>query len=533
MLAILTTLAGCNPPPDDETEVVCENIGTQGGTVTSADSVLTIALRPGALQSDQEVCIRPAARPPDGPPLVEGPAYRVSPTMILAVPSSVGYRYTLPNNPSIVKIRAADYQAGVGHWLAVPTTRIDELNQLVTASDDELAMFYALEGDAFGGTTTGTTTTGTGTTSTSTTGTTSTTTGDESSTGGLEETGSDTTDAGTTSTSTSTSTSAAESSDGGAEVSSSDTGSDTAVGGCDGLPEPPLAVMALGTPFSMGDNEDIAMRGDGTIIGARTEGMRFLTAVDGDGGSLGLVPGFPDLPQAILGLAVSPSGDTIMAVTGNAGVYRVPAGGAADPDQVSPQPTSNGIYVDDAGAVWVTLFGNDAIVRITDVAAEAPVATPILAGAEDQVVEPNGIFLDEARGRLYWSNYSTADIYTATVDAQGVAGTPELIASDTDAGARWDGVTMDSCGHLYVVDQPDGAACRVKRILLADDGTAVDGTVTSLAADGAFGVGCSNAKFGFGFDDETYNESLFVTNPTNGGLYRMDVGVTGYPIPLP
>ena len=70
---------------DDDTDVARAEVGPEGGTVVSADSVLTIAILPGALEETIQLTIERS----DDPPEVFGPAYAVHPNLDLAVPATV------------------------------------------------------------------------------------------------------------------------------------------------------------------------------------------------------------------------------------------------------------------------------------------------------------------------------------------------------------------------------------------------------------------------------------------------------------
>lgn len=148
-------LAGCNE--SDDPRCVRTSVGRGGGQVSSHDGVLTLVFVPGALENAEEIEICPS----DSPPLIFGPAYRVKPDVSLQLDAEVTYARRLPNDPTgvaVAAIRKADFEAGNGNWIKLPSIEVDTQNELVTATDSELSLFYGLlQGDDVSGTTSSTT----------------------------------------------------------------------------------------------------------------------------------------------------------------------------------------------------------------------------------------------------------------------------------------------------------------------------------------------------------------------------------------
>lgn len=137
---------GCNEPPQDS-ELARAVIGPRGGLLTSADSVLTIAIPPGALEEDVELFIERS----DEPPEVFGRAYLVRPNPELRYDATITYRQELPDDTSGLAVGAVDvteYEADRGRWLPLPLLRVDRRAKLVSGLDDGLSIFYALLDDA-------------------------------------------------------------------------------------------------------------------------------------------------------------------------------------------------------------------------------------------------------------------------------------------------------------------------------------------------------------------------------------------------
>ncbi|MCB9718767.1 MAG: VCBS repeat-containing protein [Myxococcales bacterium] len=138
-------LGACGEPT--HADAVRKTIGPEGGLITSHDGVLTIVLLPGALSSEVEVEVFPS----DEPPPIFGLTYRVRPDIELMFDAQVSYHRVLPSNPNAATIGAIhldDYTGEMGYWRPLPRLSLDVEEQLVTATDDELALYYGLLEDA-------------------------------------------------------------------------------------------------------------------------------------------------------------------------------------------------------------------------------------------------------------------------------------------------------------------------------------------------------------------------------------------------
>lgn len=149
VLSLGMGLGGCQDAPES-TEHARRVIGPAGGVITSTDSVLTLAIPPGALEQEVELFIERS----DEPPAVFGPAYLVRPNPELRYDISVTYRQELPDDTSglaVVAVDALEYEEGRGHWEPLPLLRVDRQAKLVSGLDDGVSIFYALldaaEGD--------------------------------------------------------------------------------------------------------------------------------------------------------------------------------------------------------------------------------------------------------------------------------------------------------------------------------------------------------------------------------------------------
>jgi hypothetical protein len=137
---------GCHDDPEDP-EIARRVIGPAGGLLTSTDSVLTLAIPPGALEEEVELFIERS----DEPPTVFGQAYLVRPNPTLRYDASVTYRQELPDDTSGLAVGAIDvvaYEAGHGQWEPLQLLRVDRQAKLVSGLDDGVSIFYALLDDA-------------------------------------------------------------------------------------------------------------------------------------------------------------------------------------------------------------------------------------------------------------------------------------------------------------------------------------------------------------------------------------------------
>jgi hypothetical protein len=159
VLALATGVGGCHEAPEGS-EVARQVIGPAGGILTSTDSVLTLAIPPGALEEEVELFIEPS----DEPPSVFGRAYLVRPNPELRYDASVTYRQELPDDTSGLAVGAVDvaaYEDRRGQWDPLPLLRLDREAKLVSGLDDGVSIFYALLDDAAGSTPSDTGDTGT------------------------------------------------------------------------------------------------------------------------------------------------------------------------------------------------------------------------------------------------------------------------------------------------------------------------------------------------------------------------------------
>lgn len=256
---------------------------------------------------------------------------------------------------------------------------------------------------------------------------------------------------------------------------------------------------------TLSGSEDLALDGLGNLAGK--DGTQ-VVLLDAQGASSVLASG---IGQAY-GLRFMLGGDLLVALPAAGTIKRItPAGSVTDFATGLSSP--NGIYPDLDGNVWVTEFSGSRVVRF---GAGGGTPNPVVSGGEAQ--SANGVVFDPGRRLLFFTNYSSGRIARVAIAQDGTAGMPQPVAT---INGNPDGLVMDVCGHLYVVDQGNS---RLFRVRLDPSGVAV-GTPVELAA---FSANVANAQFGRGAGFAT--TTLYLAgNP--GTVYALDVGVPGAPIP--
>jgi sugar lactone lactonase YvrE len=282
----------------------------------------------------------------------------------------------------------------------------------------------------------------------------------------------------------------AQTTDGGASVA------------CANIASGPFAPELIGQPFN--GSEDFAFDGNGHMVGKRGNAI---VVVSTSLASTSLAT----LPGQTYGLRYHPNGNLIAAVPGAGKLVSVSPTGQVS-DLLTGLRSPNGVYVDFDGNVWITEFGASKVSRL----APDGTQTTIVSGAA-VAQSANGVVLDAAKKRLFYTEYQKGKIQRIAIDTPGA--TPTLVA--TIPGAALDGMVLDSCGNVYAVDQGSSKLYRVR----------VDANGAAAAAPellATFPTNVANAQFGSGagFDPK----KLYVTgNP--GSVYALSLGVTGAPVP--
>ncbi len=517
---LAATATGCGQL--DET---CTTIGRAGGLLQSADSVLSIAIQPESLDADVEFCVGPpaGAQPPES----YGQAYRVRPTMPLAYGTSVSYRFALPSNTSetnIGYISADDFAMGKGEWRALEDCRIEHPARQVRCAGRDIQPFYTLLDGLFGNTN-----------------------------DSIADTGStgDVTDTDATAATTLTTTMGMPTVDPDTGMETDPTAATTVdpidyPPECDSLAMGPFDVYHAGQWFepwpggltSMGGPlgaEDMAPDGNGGFIGRNVNGLvridvTGLTIGDevpdadpGDFASIGItrtdVTVTPDFAStSTLGIRYTSMGDIAMLQLADRAIDLLHPDGSHDRILMVPF-IPNAVYADADGAIWYSEFSSGNIRRY-DLATEGNTLIANLPTAD-------GVIYDELRGMAFFVRYDQSQLWRISISGSGMPiGQPTMVADLTGFS---DGITLDVCGNLYVVDQggvdgPSGTS-RIDRVFMTDGGDLIQ--VEELAA--GIPTELANGVFATG-GGELEHVMFFTGQP--GDVYYMDVQITGAPAPI-
>lgn len=277
-----------------------------------------------------------------------------------------------------------------------------------------------------------------------------------------------------------------------------------------GLPPPPAdpcANLAAG-PFTPGElgtlfsgSEDFTFDGLGNIVAKRGNEFTALNPVTQTARNLGTVAG------QTWGVRYRGNGDLLVAVPGAKKIVSVAPDGTVS-DYLTNLASPNGLYVDHADNVFLAEFGG----RVSRIAPDGTRTVYAQGAATAQGAD--GIVVDEDKGILFYNEYQKGKISRIAVNAP--AGTaPTAVA--TIQGAATDGMLLDQCGNLLIVDN---GRSRLFRVRLDAEGNAT--AQPELLATFPKNVAAANFGSGPGFDAKT----LYVTgNP--GTVYTVPLGVGG------
>jgi streptogramin lyase len=260
---------------------------------------------------------------------------------------------------------------------------------------------------------------------------------------------------------------------------------------CAGLPMGRVPATAVYSDFQ--GSEDLAFDGDGGLV-AKNGGN--LVRIDAS-----LTPTtFAPLSGTVYGLRFAPNGDLFAARNDMNTVVKVVGGTVTTFAMELGGP--NGVHVDSAGNVWVTEFGAGRVLRLDPNGAETVIASNLDA--------PNGVILDETRNLLFFTEYFEGRVFR--VDPAG--GTPTEVVQ---VGGALDGLELDACGNLYVVDNQND---RIYRIDLDADANLIGEPVLLAVTQ----ENIANAQFGRG---PGWNATSLYAAGNPGVVYEIPVGVPG------
>lgn len=488
---LLLAAAGCAK----DSKTACTTLGRAGGMVQSYDTVLSIALQPEALDEDVRFCITPS----DEPPAVFAQAYLVEPPLSLNYDAIVSYRGELPQDltdTNVGRISDKDFKAGRGRWISLADCRIEPEARHVRCTDTVVSKFYGLLDD-------------------------------------LRTDDSDTIADGTTDDSASASdpttatmtTMGSESSDTGTGPTPIDYPPE-----CDDLAQPPFDVVFVGPMFEPnvappGGAEDLAPDGQGGFV-ARSGTA--LVRLDVTGATVGVAedPGFVVAPlldapnfanTSTLGLRYASNGDLMMIQRETNMLQAVHPDGSVDTVAMGLN-YPNAVYAGTDGLVWYSEYLAGRVNRYDPASGQ----NELIA----EIMEANGVLHDPLRSMLFYVNYTPGELWRVPIDPTGAPGTATMVA---DLDGFSDGLAMDVCGNLYVVDEggPGAIPSRIDRVFMSDAGELQDVQEIAGGLDGEI----ANANFGFGAAYGDFQTTMFLVG-LPGEVYYLDVGITGAPVPV-
>ncbi|WP_437964774.1 SMP-30/gluconolactonase/LRE family protein [Sorangium sp. So ce260] len=275
-------------------------------------------------------------------------------------------------------------------------------------------------------------------------------------------------------------------------------------GECAAVAPGPFEPTLITNVFS--GSEDFAFDGQGYLVAKQGPNLVRFDAT-------GQTSNFASLPGNVLGLRYRPNGTLVAARPSQGDVVQISTAGIVS-EYVEGLLDPNGLSPDADGNVWATDLAGGRVLRLN------PDATvDEIASGAPEVSQPNGIVFDPARRAVFYTNSSAGEI--RRIDLAAPDARPALVA--TVASAMLDGIVLDTCGHLYTIDNKDRELYRVR----LDAGGAALGEPELLAS---FPTGVANAQFGSG---PGFNAKTLYVGGAAGSIYAVAVGIVGAPVPAP
>ncbi len=216
------------------------------------------------------------------------------------------------------------------------------------------------------------------------------------------------------------------------------------------------------------------------------------------------------------------------------GSMRTWLGAMGEPALVMPKQ----VYPDSEGNVWLTEFSyyklgeelsTDKISRVS------PDGTLEVIAKGGIAHEPKGILYDERRKAVFFVAGLGMEIILGRIDIDRNGQPGEPVEVYSTQGATGEGIVMDGCGNVYVVDamftvNKDDIA-RLLRIRLDPEGNLDGDPETAVEVVARFAGWINNMQFGSGpgFSPST----IYGTGFLETGVFSVDVGVPGAPVPVP
>jgi sugar lactone lactonase YvrE len=275
---------------------------------------------------------------------------------------------------------------------------------------------------------------------------------------------------------------------------------------CDDLPEGPFGLTKLDGPMA---SEDLAFDPYGNIIGSNDKAI--------------FKSGYNEEPQVFVpnmkfraGLRYLPNGHLIVCNNNKGELVRVDEEGVQH-TVLTGLSYPNGLTVDLAGWVYLTEHDANKVLRVHPFTGETTVLTTSIGS-------PNGVTFSPDYKTLYIGGFSGKKIiYAMSISPDGVPG--KLIEWATNVGSGWlDGMAVDACGNVYIADYGT-----TKILKLPPDGSSWEVFIDGSTLDGAY---LPNLQWGSGVGGWSQT-SVFLPDGWHKGVFEVDIGVPGKPVPYP
>lgn len=239
-------------------------------------------------------------------------------------------------------------------------------------------------------------------------------------------------------------------------------------------------------------------------------------------GNVTTAPTSRALPDT-LGLRFSSNGNLLVAAFQNGQILNISSDGTVSTYWQQGLVIPYGLFPSPDGSLFLTDFQAPLVGYVPPGAGQI---VTLVQGAEF-ANSASGVVLDINRQIAFYVSYNLGRLFSIDVSSLEHIGKPQILydLQADESGVRLSGLALDSCGHLYAVDQNQGGPGALYRFELDAPGTAV-ASVTKLATD--FPNGISNCVFGEGPSWESFQTTLFCVGLA-GTIHTVDVGVQGAP----
>jgi sugar lactone lactonase YvrE len=290
---------------------------------------------------------------------------------------------------------------------------------------------------------------------------------------------------------------------------------------CDSLPALPVATYR---PIAVPSSEDFTFSAGGHLVGVTlsfgggSSNNLVRTTYQGQTETILPAVGTPvgdPFDMTVRGVRFLPDGNFVFADRGSSSLVHLDMTSFVKTPLLSGVNEPNGVAVDMDGQVYLTSADRE-VVRVD----------PATGDAQTLYTAPvtlDGIAFGPGYDELYFCS-EEGQVWEMPVTPTG-AGAPTLIATIEAGGGGGlgllDGLTVDACGNVYVVDM-DGTIWRI-----APDRTVE--RVVDIQTGGMFNM-INAVNFGSGVGGWK-PESLYVIGMASEAVYEVDLGVRGIPQP--